>query len=310
MNVRVFLRFPFVFAVFALSPRLAFGADGGVPPTPATTQAPGFRMEGQPQLEIPFGDADAFRKTVDRFLALHDQMQELRDDFSRSVQEVLQRTVTTDHERKRRCPEGEIAAPYARAFALGQQYLRSGHELERAFTQVRDLDLLGETQGLTPDYRFKVKRVLELYKQLLADYREMKISFHNQLAKEVKYLGCDPDKLVARAEKAAASGGEMSQAAGPTDGKIKPPTDDVRATTVVSFFVDNTRCHAPARVYLDQVPLGQVEGAARAGFRAKAGPHDLCLLPASDKKACGAPGTVRRAYLHEGFSIQLRCGAK
>src|SRR5262249_48960159 len=145
--------------------------DGGQSPQPV---APGFHMEGQPQLEIPFGDADAYRKTVDRFLALHDQMQELRDDFSRSVQDVLARVAVPEAgDKKRHCPEAEIAAPYARAFQLGQQYLRSGHELERAFGQVRDLDGLGETQGLTPDYRYKVKRVLELYKQLLADYREM-----------------------------------------------------------------------------------------------------------------------------------------
>lgn len=275
-------------------------------------------MEGQPQLEIPFGDSDAYRRTVDRFLGLHDQMQELRDDFSRSVQEVLHRVAAPASERgsnRRKCPQAEIAAPYARAFALGQQYLRSGRELERAFVQVRELDQLGETQGLTPDYRFKVKRVLELYKQLLADYREMKIAFHNQLASEVKFLGCNPDQLIARAEQAgkdAVLAGGNNNSASPPDppGKSKPAGDDVRATAIVSFFIDNTRCQEPARVYLDQVALGQVGAAARTGFRGPAGPHDLCVLPVSDRKACGAPGTVRRAYLHEGFSLELRCGVK
>jgi hypothetical protein len=269
-------------------------------------------MEGQPQLEIPFGDADAYRKTVDRFLALHDQMQELRDDFSRSVQEVLARVAPEARDaRKHRCPESEISAPFARAFALGQQYLRSGRELERAFSQVRDLDSLGETQGLTPDYRYKVKRVLELYRQLLADYREMKIAFHDQLSGEVRFRGCDPDRLVARAEQAAKDA--LAQAAATAtgeNGEKAKSADDVRTAAVVTFFVDNLRCKEPARLYLDQVPLGQVDPTARAGFRTKAGPHEVCLLAASDKKVCGAPGTVRRAYVHEGFTLTLRCGAR
>ena len=266
-------------------------------------------MEGQPQLEIPFGDADAYRKTVDRFLALHDQMQELRDDFSRSVQDVLAKVAVGD-DKKHKCPEAEIAAPYARAFQLGQQYLRSGHELERAFSQVKDLDGLGETQGLTPDYRYKVKRVLELYKQLVADYREMKIAFHDQLAGEIRFRGCDPDKLIAHAEQTGKDAADKTVPAGQAAGGKTPPTDEPRTAQMVNFFVDNARCKEPVRVYLDQVPVGAVDGTARGGFRAKAGPHDLCLLFQSDKKACGAPGTVRRAYLHEGFAISLRCGAK
>src|ERR1041384_3848525 len=92
----------FATAVVLLSRLSALSAlpDGGQSsPQPV---APGFHMEGQPQLEIPFGDADAYRKTVDRFLALHDQMQELRDDFSRSVQDVLQRVSTSTDDKKRK----------------------------------------------------------------------------------------------------------------------------------------------------------------------------------------------------------------
>jgi hypothetical protein len=285
--------------------------DGGVSPSPPPP--PGFRLEGQPQLEIPFGDADSYRKTVDHFLALHDQMQELRDDFSRSVQDVLAKVSVDELSKKRRCNDADIAAPYARAFALGQQYLRSGRDLERAFTQVRDLDSLGETQGLTPDYRFKVKRVLELYKQLLADYREMKVAFHDQLAGEIKYRGCDPAELIARAEQAGKAQLPPEPVPEPKPARSKPPAtedNEARPAATVTFFVDNVRCKEPLRVYLDQMPLGRVEAQTKGGFRAKAGPHDLCLLPQADKKTCGAPGTVRRAYLHEGFAISLRCGAK
>src|SRR5437867_2010125 len=54
----------------------AKGVDGGAAPPASTSQpegSPGFRLEGQPALEIPFGDADAYRKIVDRFLSLDDQ---------------------------------------------------------------------------------------------------------------------------------------------------------------------------------------------------------------------------------------------
>ena len=45
--------------------------------------------------------------------------------------------------------------------------------------------------GLTPDYRWKVKRVLQQYSALLTDYREMKVAFHDQLVDELKFSGCD-----------------------------------------------------------------------------------------------------------------------
>jgi hypothetical protein len=74
----------------------------------------------------------------------------------------------------------------------------------------------------------------------------------------------------------------------------------------VLFYVDNTRCQRPTTVYLDGRRLGEVPAATRVGYQTAAGPHDLCLLD-SKRKDCGAPGTVRRSYLHEGWTISLRC---
>src|SRR5206468_2885982 len=37
------------------------------------------------------------------------------------------------------------------------------------------------------------------YAALLVDYREMKIAFHDQLSDELKFAGCDLDRLLARA---------------------------------------------------------------------------------------------------------------
>jgi hypothetical protein len=32
------------------------------------------------------------------------------------------------------------------------------------------------------------------------------------------------------------------------------------------------------------------------------------VLPAHDKRACGAAGTVRRVYLYDGWTLAVRCG--
>jgi hypothetical protein len=304
-----------------LAGRADAAPDGGAPAassgSPGPSEAPGFHMEGQPQLELPFSDVDGYRRTVDRFLTLHEQMRELRDDFAKAVQDVLARLGPGEGTHHTRCPEAELAAPFGRAFALGQQYLHAGHELERRFTQVRELDALGESQGLTPDYRYKVKRVLDLYKQLLGDYREMKIAFHAQVAAEVRFRGCNPDRLLALAEQTASTPPEVE--ADVSHGAASPPpapaaphggkdADEPRTASTITFYVDNSPCREPVRVYVDQIPLGQVEGGARGAFRAKMGPHDVCTLAATDGRACGSAGTLRRAYLHDGFSLLRRCG--
>jgi hypothetical protein len=75
----------------------------------------------------------------------------------------------------------------------------------------------------------------------------------------------------------------------------------------ILFYVDNTHCATSTRVALDGRPLGEVPAATRAAFPTKPGPHDLCLLPEGNTKRCGDPGTLRKSYLHEGWTIALRC---
>jgi hypothetical protein len=235
-----------------------------------------------------------------------------------------------------------VAAPYARAYHLGVEYLRVGRELTRHYDQVKEYDRLGESLGLTPDYRWKVKRVLQQYATLLTDYREMKVAFHDQLVDELKYAGCDLQALLIKGDPQARSGGDdawpqpgQPGAPGVQLAKNDPPRETVPPnlpaervppqqpivlpkhtapadpTTTgtrsgVLFYVDNTKCQRSATLYLDGKKLGEVPAATRVGFQAAPGPHDLCLLDPT-KKECGAPGTVRRSYLHEGWTISLRC---
>jgi hypothetical protein len=325
-------------------------------PAEAAAQPPdagaGFRLEGKPAIDDVFGDAADYRRIVDRFLELTAQMQSMRDEFARSVQVTLNELgargadkKSPSHRGMRGCPVAAVAGPYARAHHLGEEYLRVGRELTRHYEQVKEFDQLGESSGLTPDYRWKVKRVLQQYSALLRDYREMKVAFHDQLVDELRYAGCDRQALLMRGDpttrpgtradenwpqpgRPGAPGVQLAQLdKGPRErlptnlppDRVPPPqpilvpprtapadpnVDQPRSG--VLFYVDNSKCQRGATVFLDGKKLGEVPAATRVGFQTAPGPHDLCLLD-SAKKQCGAPGTVRRSYLHEGWTISLRC---
>jgi hypothetical protein len=301
---------------------------GAVPVVAAQPDAgPTFHLEGKPAVDDVFGDASEYRHIIDRFLELTTQMQTVREDFARAAQAVLLE-LGRAQPKKKTCPM-EVAQPYARASQLGVEYLRLGRELTRHHEQIREYDRLGESIGLTPDYRSKVRRVLVAYQTLLTDYREMKVAFHDQLHDELRYAGCNLPELLAKGGARSTTVDEWPQpgapgapgVASPSKGNetVPPslPTERVPARepitlrkseprTGVLFYIDNTRCPRAAAVYLDGKPLGEAPATSRTSFQALAGPHDLCILDGKGK-TCGAPGTVRRANLHDGWTVSLRC---
>jgi hypothetical protein len=315
-------------------------AEGAAPSPSPQDLGTSFRLEGRPAVDDVFGDASEYRRTIDRFLELVQSMQAMRDDFARSVQQTLAELQKAGDKRGRKCPEA-VAAPYARASRLGAEYLRIGRELTRHYEQVKEFDRLGESIGLTPDYRWKVKRVLQQYTALQVDYREMKVAFHDQLDDELKYAGCNLPSLIVKGDPKAGAPADWPQPGQPGAPGIPLPKDaakEARETlpptlpsekvgplgpiaipkrtapadsntqprSGVLFYVDNSKCQRGTTVYLDGKKLGEVAAAMRVGFQTVAGPHDLCLLDDA-QKTCGAPGTVRRSYLHEGWTISLRC---
>jgi hypothetical protein len=271
----------------------------------------GFRMEGDPKIETVFGDAEAYKHYVDRFYIGYADMQRTREDFSRNVQAVLA-SLAADQGHAAKCPADAVALTYSRAFRLGQLYHRLGKELEGNQISIRDLDALGETAGLTPDYRWKVAKVFKIYPEMLKDFREMKVAFQSQLAAEVRFHGCDAQALIAKGEELEKAGPPPT---GPTarpglpapkkkDGeKLAPPIIANTAT----FFIDNSSCETSLRVFVDGTLLGEVASSAKAAFQSLVGRHDLCLIPSSSQQQCGEPGTLRRTYIHDGWSITLRC---
>lgn len=298
-----------MFALLALVTLLA-----GTSPSPPDT---GALPEPNPKFDEVFGDAADYRRLVDEFVAVTAAMQSTRDAFSRAIQDALLQLRAAG---ARRCPDGAVET-FAGALALGQRYLREGRALARATERIRQLDRLGETAGLTPDYRAKVERAVIQYGALVTGYREMKVAAHDQLGAELQHAGCDMSQL-------AKAGGRVDDWPSAPPSTLQAPAVEVPLQTPptprrvakadpldvapqsrgegILIHVDNTRCQSGTRVVLDGSPLGEVPAATRGAFETTPGPHELCLLTERAKK-CGEAGTIRRSYLHDGWTIELRC---
>ena len=71
--------------------------------------------------------------------------------------------------------------------------------------------------------------------------------------------------------------------------------------------IDNALCNEPTRLAIDGQAVGQIGPRNKTSVRARSGPHEVCALPASDHRACGDAGTLRKAYLHEGWQLTIHC---
>jgi len=297
-------------AVLAVPPQIADqGLQMPVPPTFLS----GFRVEGAPEVEVVFGDSEFFKRHIDRFTALDRAMETARISFSRNVQGAV---AALSRKRRGSCPVDQVARAYYEARRDGETYRALGAELETESALIRQLDSLGETAALTPDYRWKVNQVAGRYQEALVDLKEMRLSFQVQLGGEIKHRGCASAQLLSRgaelvASQAAPAAEEPDE---PEDPRAKPRRGDpeepvlppIPATTI-TFYVDNRACPAAQEVYLDGQLLGEVAAASRAAFQALAGRHSLCLIPRSSPARCGDPGTMRAAFLHDGWQVGLHC---
>jgi hypothetical protein len=320
---------------------------GGAPPAgakaPASQIIP-FRTDAQPRVDAVFGDAASLRLAVDRFLGLQTDMERVRDEFSTAVHETLAALAgnvsmnvgvnmgppapakaTTTVATSKGCPPA-TAAPYARALAAGSKYLLLGQQLQGRYRDIRRADDLGDAAALTPDYRVKVKHAKDLHQQLLDDYREMRVAFYDQLGAEMRHAGCKtgPGAAVAAADSPAPLApspsdpgawtmDEVTPADEPAAAPARPPAPPPpaagasMAAPAIWIDVDNTLCAQPTRVTVDGQPLGEVGARKRTSVRTHAGPREICALPVSDARSCGEAGTVRKAYLHEGWSLTVHC---
>ncbi len=121
-------------------------------------------MEGVPELSAVFGDVAAYKARIDHFSALHVSMTSERKRFASAthqLQVALGPQPTTPkrkrHRRKRAvCPANHIAEGVAIASKSHKRFRMLGVQFERSFHQIQSLHQLGESTGLTPDYRGRV----------------------------------------------------------------------------------------------------------------------------------------------------------
>ncbi len=274
-----------------------------------------FRMEGAPQVEAVFGDIAAYKGRIDEFSAIESSMESERRRFATAAHAV-QRTLgplprvgpkpraTAQHYPRSGCPTNAIASGVATAIGAHAQYRMLGITYERSYRSIRDLHSLGESTGLTPDYRSRVLLSRAAYRQALSDLVEMKSVMERQLQPALKKLGCSTEALVAHANSHADPPIAANDV--PDEPASTPDLPGIQARAV-TFFVDNRACGNGLDVYVDATLLGRVAGGAHAAFQSLSGRHSLCLLADDTVTSCGDTGTIRTAFVHDGFRIQRSC---
>ena len=292
-----------------------------------TTMVEKFITDTPPRVDRVFPDALALRGSIDQFLNLQGEMERVRDTFATSIHQTLARLAHKQAANKT-CPEG--AAESLRAsYQAGTLYLKLGYKFRELYREIERAEALGDSIALTPDYRLKAKRAGEVFASLVRDYREMRVAFHDQLATELRYAGCSPQALLGAQDRGTATGPVAADAGDPeawdleatppeeTDalaikakGRVTMSTPTSTAASPVWINVDNAPCASPTRLWIDGVPLGEIPPGRKVAVRARAGTHELCLLPERDGRVCGEKGTVRRAYLYDGLTLSVHCEPK
>jgi len=291
-----------------------------------------FRTAVNPRIDPVFGDVTVLRRTVDRFLALQAEMDQVRNEFSTAVHstlaELTRPTGPRENHPARTCPPAAPAL-YGRALAAGSRYLASGREMESRFREIRRADELGDASGLTPDYRLKVKKASQIHQDMLRDLQEMRVAFYVQLGAELRHAGCDlpgagtggspapgannavptdPSNPAAWTLDDSAADPEAAGTADPSRTVRTPPkTTGPTNAPAVWIEIDNSHCARPSQLQIDGRSYGALPGYRRTSVRTHAGPHEVCVLAGLDKRSCGELGTLRQVYFYEGWSLTVRC---
>lgn len=271
----------------------------------------GFRMEGVPQLEPVFGDIGAYKARIDQFSKLHASMATERKRFATATHQVqvtlgpvakANRRHRKQRAKRATCPTESIAKSVASAFQSHEKFKMLGVQFERSFLAIRDLHQLGESAGLTPDYRGRVLQSRAAYQEALGDLGDMNAVIRLQVGPDLAKRGCKVADLVDYASSQAEEKAIVAKATP----KISTESTVVRARAV-TFFVDNRTCSGGLDVYVDGALLGHVAGGTHAAFQSLSGRHALCLLDEGGVVQCGDTGTVRTAFVHDGFRLQRSC---
>jgi len=263
----------------------------------------------EPSIVLPFGDARDLAGAIDRFTALDANLSLVRGQVQQLALTVLDRLGEGPGKLKpkrgvtarRSCPLADVVRPWQAAQRGIATYDQVGVELEDVHRYLARHDALGEGAGLLPDQRARLVAARRAYQLDLSDVRELRAMWTTAVGRELKSHGCSDALLAA----AAADPGRYAVRVQPREvvpTQTRKPPQPRRET----FFVDNRDCPEPLMVFVDGEAVGEAPGRERSALTGEAGQRTLCLI-GKGTAACGDRGTVRQAYLHEGWEVVMRC---
>jgi len=257
----------------------------------------------------PWGDAEALTAELDRFTLTATSMAAVRVSYQAHVLVMLgalgqgpgaRLPVVQPHS----CPLAEVAPAWTAAQAELAGYTHLGTKLEAAYRFVMRHDDAGATAALLPNARTAVAAAKKSFRTALADVSELRAEWSRSLGPELRRVGCS-DALLAAANRDPSSYHVIQE----DRPEAIPLHTAARAKPRVTFYVDNTTCPDPIDVTVDGAAVGQVAPHKRSAFVADGGERTLCLLGPNTAQ-CGDRGTNRTVYLHDGWSVTLKCTAE
>jgi tetratricopeptide (TPR) repeat protein len=264
-----------------------------------------------PSIDLPFGDARELANAIDRFGGVDGSLAVMRSEIQQLSLQILTRFGEGPMKKKppkgqrssRRgsCPIADVVRPWRAAETALAAYNRIGVELDDLHRYLARHDALGDGANLLPDQRARLVAARKAYVLALADVREQRAMWTTAIGRELKAHRCRPALLAA-----AARNPERYTLRNPPKVVVATQTRKPREPHRETFFVDNRDCSEPLVVYVDGEEAGNVPGGERSALSADAGQRTVCLI-GKGNAACGDRGTVRQAYLHDGWEVVMKC---
>jgi predicted Zn-dependent protease len=261
-------------------------------------------LDWKPALVRPWGDTEALTAELAQYAALGEAMSHARGAYQNDILAMLGaagKGPLAHGKPPTSCPVGEVAPAWAGAQKARATYERLGTDLEASFKRIVRHDELGLTAGLLPNARLAVAAAKHSFRLQLADAGELRAELGRGIAPELRTIGCS-EKLIAAAIIDPNRYHVIEEDKPDTIPKQTAP----RAKPRTTFFVDNTGCPDAVAVWIDGKQLGEVAPGRRSALVADGGERSLCLLGPGAAQ-CGDRGTVRQIYLHDGWSVSMRC---
>jgi tetratricopeptide (TPR) repeat protein len=210
---------------------------------------------------------------------------------------------------KKACSEGGRAGASMRlAKSAGNRYLAYAKSLTATSAAIKAALANGEGKFLTPVENDDAEQMMGASGKVPADTAELRSISGKQAAALAAKLGCTEGTAGATADEVNRRNlnreVSLPEVLPPKWMLAITPDVPVRLDRPVPFTVDNSAGAAAQTVTLDGQVIGGVPAGGSTDFTAPLGWHKLCLT--IGKARCGEQSTVRRVFIHYGWTITVR----